>query len=81
VWDQGPNIWTPRLSELVAAGRSDLKEAITLNGGYEGSTEGAGMIGNREWLYLEGKLELLVELKRHCDEHRTASQTTHRFRA
>jgi hypothetical protein len=59
----------PRLSELVAAGRSDLKEAIIRFGGYEKVTKVAGMIEYREWCYLEGQLELLVELKRYCDEH------------
>jgi hypothetical protein len=58
----GPATENLGLSELVAAGRSDLKVAIVRFDGYETITKVAGMIGNRKWRYLEGQLELLVEL-------------------
>jgi hypothetical protein len=59
----------PRLSELVHCGRSDLKEAIVRFGGYDKITKVAGMVPYRDWHYLEGQLELMLELKRYCDEH------------
>jgi hypothetical protein len=66
---QRPSVWMPRLSEFVQHGRSDLKEAILRFGGYDKVTKVAGMVPFRDWHYLEGQLELLLELKRYCDEH------------
>jgi hypothetical protein len=66
---QRPSVWMPPPSELVRGERSDLKEAIIRFGGYDEITKVAGMVPYRDWRYLEGQLELLLELKRYCDEH------------
>ncbi|GKY91066.1 hypothetical protein MPSEU_000079400 [Mayamaea pseudoterrestris] len=62
-----PCIWMPRLSELAAHGRSDLKQAIQRFGGYDSICRRAGMISYTEWAYFEGQLCLLVELKGYLD--------------
>lgn len=63
----------PRPSELAAAGREDLKQAMHRFGGHESIGRRAGMIPYQEWFYFEGQLELLLELKRYCDEQQEQS--------
>lgn len=64
-----PSVWMPRPSELSNQGRDDLKQALNRFGGTQRIARLAGMIEYREWSYFEGQLELLLELKRYCDEY------------
>lgn len=59
----------PRLSELDAAGRDDLALAIRRFGGPKLICRRAGLIPFREWNYIEGMYELLLELKTYLDNH------------
>jgi len=64
-----PAVWMPRPSELAAAGRDDLRQALNRYGGSRRVGRTAGMVPYREWYYFEGQLELLLELKTYLDAH------------
>ena len=64
-----PAVWMPKGNELVYAGRNDLQQAIGRFGGSAAICERAGLIPSREWHYMEGLLELMLELKTYCDEY------------
>jgi hypothetical protein len=64
-----PAVWMPRPSEFTREGRNDLKLAINRFGGPTKICRLAGLVPYREWYYLEGQLEMLVELQRYLDEH------------
>lgn len=57
-----PSVWMPRPSEISAAGRDDLKQAISRFGGATHICERAGLIPYNEWRYFENQLELYMEL-------------------
>lgn len=59
----------PRLGELSANGRDDLRQAIVRFGGSKKICKVCGMVSHQEWFYFEGQLELLVRLKEYLDEH------------
>lgn len=58
----------PKGTELNDAGRNDLQQAIVRFGGSDAICKKAGLIPCREWHYLEGLCELMVELSAYCDE-------------
>ena len=53
---------------MNTAGRNDLHQAILRFGGPKVICEKAGLIASKEWHYMEGMYELLVELRAYCDE-------------
>ncbi len=59
----------PRLSELTYAGRDDLALALRRFGGPKLICRRAGLIPFREWNYIEGMYELLLELKTYLDQY------------
>jgi hypothetical protein len=59
----------PRLSELTSAGRDDLWNAIRRFGGAKFICRKAGLIPFREWNYVEGMYDLMLELKAYLDEY------------
>lgn len=59
----------PKGNELNDAGRNDLHQAITRFGGSATVGKKAGLIPPREWHYLEGMRELMIELRAYCDEY------------
>ena len=63
-----PAVWMPRSSELNNVGRNDLSQAIQRFGGNKRICQQAGLIPFREWKYMEGMFDLLVELRLYLDE-------------
>lgn len=63
-----PAVWMPRSSELNNVGRNDLSQAIQRFGGNKRICQQAGLIPFREWNYMEGMFDLLVELRLYLDE-------------
>ncbi|CAJ1936213.1 unnamed protein product [Cylindrotheca closterium] len=63
-----PAVWMPRGNELNDAGRNDLHQAIARFGGPKAICKKAGLIPSREWHYMEGLHELMIELRAYCDE-------------
>jgi hypothetical protein len=59
----------PRLSELTSAGNDDLRNAIRRFGGSKVICRKAGLIPFRDWNYIEGMYDLLLELKAYLDEY------------
>jgi hypothetical protein len=65
-----PAVWMPRLSEITANGRDDLRFAILrFFGTAQNICQRANMVSYQEWFYFDGLLELVVELMRYLDEH------------
>lgn len=50
------------------AGRNDLHQAIARFGGSKAICKKAGLIPPKEWHYMEGLYELMIELKAYSDE-------------
>jgi hypothetical protein len=65
----------PRRSELNDAGRNDLQQAIQRFGGTKKICQKAGLIPYREWSYIEGQYDLMLELKSYLDEFHDGDYT------
>jgi hypothetical protein len=59
----------PRLSELTRDGRDDLRNSIRRFGGSKLVCRKAGLVTFREWNYIEGMYDLLLELKAYLEEY------------
>lgn len=71
-----PAVWMPRNSELKEVGRDDLRQAIQRFGGTNLVCRKAGLIRFREWRYIEGQYDLLLELRSYLDEYHNGDYST-----
>ena len=70
-----PEAWMPRLADITSQGRDDLALAIRRFGGPKVIARQAGLVPFREWNYLEGMHELLLQLKAYLDQHHGGDYT------
>jgi hypothetical protein len=66
----------PRLSELHHAGRDDLALAIQRHGGQKAICKTAALVSFREWNYIEGMYEMLLELRKYLDQYHDGDYST-----
>eukprot|EP00980_Cylindrotheca_fusiformis_P002932 scaffold683_cov124-Cylindrotheca_fusiformis.AAC.1 len=71
-----PAVWMPLSSELIQAGRNDLRQAIERFGGFKLIGKKAGLIPSREWRYIEGQYDLMLELRAYLDDYCNGDYST-----
>lgn len=66
----------PRLSEFTSTGREDLWNAVRRFGGAKLICRKGGLVPFREWNYIEGLYDCMLELKSYLDEYHDGDYTT-----
>lgn len=73
---QRPAVWMPRPSEFATHGRDDIRQALNRFGGAGRICRLAGMVPFHEWYYMEGQLQLVMELQRFLNRHAAGDYST-----
>jgi hypothetical protein len=63
-----PTVWMPRKIEFAHAGRDDLSQALSRQGGLDYIAEQCGLVPYAQWHYFEKQLTVLKDLQSYIEE-------------
>jgi hypothetical protein len=63
-----PTVWMPRKTEFAQAGRDDLSQALSRQGGLDNIAEQFGLVPYAQWHYFEKQLTVLKDLQSYIEE-------------
>jgi hypothetical protein len=66
-----PTVWMPRKALFEQAGRSDLSQALSRQGGPDAIAERYGLVPYSQWHYFEKQLTVFKDLQSYIDEYGT----------
>jgi hypothetical protein len=71
-----PAVWMPQPVEIGQNGQHGLKQCLFRFGSPSKICKMCGLIPYREWIYFEGQLNLLRDLKQYLDEYQNSEYST-----